>query len=716
MALNLDAIGRRIGPLTREYTWRDVVLYALGVGAGFEELDYVYENRLKVLPSFSIASVFEFLAQVAAAAEVDLTGILHGEQDIVFHRPIPAEGRLVTEGAITHIWDKGPGKGALVVAQADTFAGGGAKLFTNVFTLFCKKDGGFGGEPGTAEAVEIPGREPDYTVEDQPATDQPLLYRLSGDIFTLHVDPEFAKAAGFDMPIMHGLCTHGYACRHVIASLMPGRPELMRRFKVRFAKPLYPGQPIATKIWQTGEQEAVFQTVNAATGEVVLDQGLVTWASAEEAAARAARGDIDFAGRVALVTGAGAGLGRAYALQLARRGAKVVVNDLGVARDGQGGGSRAADQVVAEIRAAGGEAVADCHNVAEPAGGEAMVAAAMENFGRLDVVINNAGILRDKTLLKMAPEDWRAVQDVHLTGAYNVTRPAFLQMKEQGYGRIIFTTSAAGLYGNFGQTNYGAAKLGLVGFLHTLKLEGESAGVLVNAVAPLAGTRLTEDVLPPELYDKLKPEFVTPLVLYLASEQCPVTGHVYNAGLGVMNRAAVVTGPGAVLGDGENPPTPEEVAAAWSRVTSLDGAELFDNANAALSPILAALEGGGAPAPAPAAAGPSPANAGGPGAAAVFAQMPRAFQADRAGGVKVVFQFELTGEGGGNWYADIADGVCQVSEGAHPSPTTTIKMAAPDFLEMIAGRLNPMTAYTSGKLKIGGDLMKSQLITKLFKF
>jgi len=339
MALNLDSIGKKIGPVRKEYTWKDVVLYALGVGAGFDELEYCYEHHLKVIPSFSIASVFGFLAEVGMSSNADLSGILHGEQDIIFHNPIPAEGTLTTEGAITHMYDKGKDKGALVVAEADTYHSNGQKLFTNIFTLFCRKDGGFGGTPGPDETVEFPGRQPDFEESARPSPDQPLLYRLSGDIFQLHVDPDFARASGFEKPIMHGLCTHGYACRAVIKHLFPGDPECMTRFRVRFSRTIYPGVPITTQIWKVQEGKALFRSINAENGEIVIDRGIVEWLSKEEMEKRASLGGIRFDGQVAIVTGAGAGLGRVYALELAKRGAKVVVNDLGGARDGSGEGS-----------------------------------------------------------------------------------------------------------------------------------------------------------------------------------------------------------------------------------------------------------------------------------------------------------------------------------------------------------------------------------------
>ena len=418
--------------------------------------------------------------------------------------------------------------------------------------------------------------------------------------------------------------------------------------------------------------------------------------------------EIRFDDRVAVVTGAGAGLGRAYALELAARGAKVVVNDLGGARDGSGAGSAGpADRVVEEIRAAGGEAVANYDSVSTPEGGEALIRQAVEAFGRVDIVINNAGILRDKSLLNMTSEEWAEVLAVHLNGAYYVTRPAFRQMREQKYGRIILTTSAAGLFGNFGQANYSAAKLALLGMMNTLKLEGEKYHIQVNTVAPVAATRLTEDILPPELFERLKPEFVAPLVLYLSSEQCGETGRVFNAGLGYFNQAAVVTGPGVLIGGGRSVPTPEDIEKNWKAIHSLEGAKEFYNTTLAFGDMLL---GGDSQPEAPAAA-PQ-----GPTVQAIFDGLPQAFQAEKATGVDVVFQFRISGPDGGEWFASIKDAACAVSRGKHEKPTTTIKMQDGDFLNLMSGNLPAMQAFTTGKLKIEGDLMKSQLIEKLFKF
>jgi NAD(P)-dependent dehydrogenase (short-subunit alcohol dehydrogenase family) len=276
--------------------------------------------------------------------------------------------------------------------------------------------------------------------------------------------------------------------------------------------------------------------------------------------------DIELAGRVAIVTGAAGGLGRSHALALAERGARVVVNDLG------GGDGPSAGAVVEEIAAAGGEAIANEASVADVAGAEGMVAQALEAFGRVDVVVNNAGILRDRSFAKMTEQEVRDVLEVHLMGAFHLTMSAWPHLKEQGYGRIVNTTSPAGLFGNFGQANYAAAKMGLVGFTRTLAIEGRKAGIHVNVVAPLAASRMTETILPPEALAKLDPGQVSPLVVYLASEACEHTGGIFTAGGGYVGRVAVVQASGVVL----DQVTPEGLADRWSEVVDVTEGHEFD--------------------------------------------------------------------------------------------------------------------------------------------
>jgi NAD(P)-dependent dehydrogenase (short-subunit alcohol dehydrogenase family) len=252
---------------------------------------------------------------------------------------------------------------------------------------------------------------------------------------------------------------------------------------------------------------------------------------------------IDFQDRVAVITGAGGGLGRAYATLLASRGAAVVVNDIGGTVHGEGSDTESAAAVVAEIEKDGGTAVGEYSSVAEPSGGEAIVQKALDTFGRVDILINNAGILRDRTLANMEWDELHAVLDVHLRGAFYVTKPAFIQMKEQQYGRIIMTSSASGLFGNFGQSNYGAAKAGLFGFMNVLKLEGAKHGITVNAIAPIARTRMTEELLG-EMADHADPQSVAPAVAYLVSEECELSGEVWSIGAGSVSRILTGLTPG----------------------------------------------------------------------------------------------------------------------------------------------------------------------------
>tara|TARA_R110002110_G_scaffold415745_1_gene654739 strand:+ start:49805 stop:50725 length:921 start_codon:yes stop_codon:yes gene_type:complete len=277
---------------------------------------------------------------------------------------------------------------------------------------------------------------------------------------------------------------------------------------------------------------------------------------------------IRYDGKVAIVTGAGQGLGRCHAIALAQRGAKVVVNDLGGSKDGTGASSEAARAVVAEIEAAGGEAIANGANVANYAEVEAMAQQAMDQWGRVDILINNAGILRDKSFTKGSLEDFQLVLDVHLMGTVNCTKAVWEIMREQAYGRIVVTTSSSGLYGNFGQSNYGAAKMGVIGLMNTLVQEGAKYNIRVNALAPTAGTRMTEGLLPEQAFELLTPETVTPAVLYLASEDSP-NRTILAAGAGAFAVSRIVETESVWLPLDEQ--TPEGIAAHWEQISKRDG-------------------------------------------------------------------------------------------------------------------------------------------------
>jgi NAD(P)-dependent dehydrogenase (short-subunit alcohol dehydrogenase family) len=295
---------------------------------------------------------------------------------------------------------------------------------------------------------------------------------------------------------------------------------------------------------------------------------------------------VRFEDKVVIVTGAGGGLGRAHALLFARHGARVIVNDLGGSAHGEGANASAADRVVAEIREAGGEAVANHDSVTD---GDKIVQNALDAFGRVDVVVNNAGILRDKSFAKMEDADWDLVYRVHVEGAYKVTRAAWPHLRDQNYGRIIFTSSTSGIYGNFGQANYGMAKLGLYGLTRTLAVEGRKNNILVNAIAPTGGTRMTEGLIPASVFDLLKPELVSPLVVYLGSEQCQDSAGLYEVGGGWIGKVRWERS----LGAGFNPHegfSPEDVAAQWQTISDFsDAVHPADNIEA-LKEMMANLQ------------------------------------------------------------------------------------------------------------------------------
>ena len=282
---------------------------------------------------------------------------------------------------------------------------------------------------------------------------------------------------------------------------------------------------------------------------------------------------ITFNDRVAIVTGAGGGLGRCHALDLAKRGAKVVVNDLGGNVDGSDDGSlSAAEMVVEEIKAAGGEAMANGASVTDPDQVKSMVDEVMDKYGRIDILVNNAGILRDKSFSKVEDQDFRMVLEVHIMGSVNCTKAVWEIMKEQNYGRIIMTSSSSGLYGNFGQTNYGSAKMGVVGLMNTLKLEGAKYNVKCTKLAPIAGTRMTESLMPEEVIEQIKPDYVTPAVTYMVSEDAP-TGVIIAAGAGVFTRVMIHETKGVYLGTGDEM-TAENIEASWDQISDMTDATL----------------------------------------------------------------------------------------------------------------------------------------------
>jgi len=284
---------------------------------------------------------------------------------------------------------------------------------------------------------------------------------------------------------------------------------------------------------------------------------------------------MNFKDKVAIVTGAGNGLGRSYALDLARRGAKVVVNDYGVEAGGVGSSPQYAAQVAEEIRKAGGEAVADFNSVADEASAQSIVRTALDRYGRVDILINNAGFLRDRSILKMTTEEFDSILEVHLYGPFFLTRGVFASMRANAYGRIVMVTSTSGLYGNFGQANYDAAKLGVIGLMNAVKEEGRKYNILVNAVAPVAGSRMGVGLFPQEVLDKLRPEQVAPAVTYLCSEQCALTGHIITACGGYFTRDWIAEGQGFFFNQEEI--TAEMFSEKLNAVTNMDRARHYAN-------------------------------------------------------------------------------------------------------------------------------------------
>lgn len=298
---------------------------------------------------------------------------------------------------------------------------------------------------------------------------------------------------------------------------------------------------------------------------------------------------ISFDGRVAVVTGAGSGLGRSHAKYFAANGAKVVVNDLGGSVAGTGGSSKAADEVVKEITDAGGVAVANYDSVASEEGGANIIKTALDKFGKVDILINNAGNVRDKSFAKMDLKDFTSLMDVHLMGAVYCTKACWPMMLENRYGRIVHTTSAAGLFGTHGHTNYSSAKISLVGFMNALKQEGTSKNVLVNCVAPMALTRMTEEVMSPKLAPKMKPEYVTALMAWLCSEESTLAGEIIEAGMGYYSKVQIVEAPGYIF-KGEEVPAPEQIRDSWDKISDMTGALPYPGADDVIRAVFGKLK------------------------------------------------------------------------------------------------------------------------------
>jgi len=435
-----------------------------------------------------------------------------------------------------------------------------------------------------------------------------------------------------------------------------------------------------------------------------------------------------FDGKVAIVTGAGNGLGKAYALMLGSRGAKVVVNDLGGSTDGTGS-SRVADKVVEEIKAAGGEATANYDSVVE---GEKLVKTAMDAYGRIDIIVNNAGILRDVSFAKMSEKDWDLVNLVHLKGTYAVCKAAWPIMRKQRYGRIVNVTSTSGLYGNFGQANYAAAKMGIVGFSFTLAKEGAKRNIKCNVIAPGAGSRMTMQIMPAEMVKLWKPEFVAPMVTYLCHESVPVSGKVFEAGGGWYAQVQWARSEGInidIKGDAKSF-CPEAIRDRWDELTDFEGDKLeLDpsvQSGGTMTQILEAMQNSGR-APAQSVktrAKPKPKTAGaGLKSAAVFDQMKNSIGPDVVKRMKGTIAFHVThGSGGssGTWIVDLKHGdgsITFLEKGKKPSTkidmTLTIKDR--DLVDMASGDLDGQSAFMAGKLKIKGNMGLAMKLGTLFK-
>eukprot|EP01067_Filipodium_phascolosomae_P004872 Filipodium_phascolosomae@DN2849_c0_g1_i1.p1 len=420
-----------------------------------------------------------------------------------------------------------------------------------------------------------------------------------------------------------------------------------------------------------------------------------------------------FDGRVAVITGAGGGLGRCYALDFAKRGCKVVVNDLGGSHTGEGK-SKAADVVVDEIRKGGGEAVSNYDSVEN---GESIIGTAISNYGRVDILVNNAGILRDVSMAKMTEKDWDLIMLVHLKGSWACTKAAWPYMQKQKYGRIINTASAAGLYGNYGQANYGAAKLGLLGFTNTLAIEGVKYNIQANCIVPLAASRLTATVMPGELMEKLSPTAVAPLVIYLCNEKCKETGQILEVGAGWIAKVRHQRAQGVKF---EMPFTAEQVEKGITTAMDFSNPSYPTNINESLTAAISAesnlsvfgSKGGGAAAVAQSQWKSSK----------LFQLMTALLQhkpdqkAKLISSVGAIFEFIILDKKGGKavdfWVVDLRNGVVKNEKsGEGTPPDATFSISDADIFEVVMGKLNPQIAFVQGKMQIRGSMKAAMKFT-----
>eukprot|EP01090_Pellita_catalonica_P021669 TRINITY_DN8165_c0_g1_i2.p1 TRINITY_DN8165_c0_g1~~TRINITY_DN8165_c0_g1_i2.p1 ORF type:complete len:461 (-),score=119.94 TRINITY_DN8165_c0_g1_i2:37-1380(-) len=428
--------------------------------------------------------------------------------------------------------------------------------------------------------------------------------------------------------------------------------------------------------------------------------------------------ELRFEGQVVIVTGGGGGLGRAYALEFAKRGAKVVVNDLGTSVKGEGVSAKAADVVVEEIVKNGGEAFANYDSVTD---GQKIVDAVMAHYGRIDVLINNAGILRDVSFAKMKDRDWNSVYQVHLKGGYSMSKAVWPVFRKQNYGRIIMTSSAAGLYGNFGQANYSAAKLGLLGFANTLSKEGAKRNIFTNTIAPVAGSRMTATVMPPELIKALCPEFVVPLVVYLCHKDTQENGGVFEIGAGFVAQIRRERTKGDYFRI-DKPLSPTQIKNKWDKITDFTNPDHPSQITESTSAVMGNLGNKGAEADAreqaeqqqktsggktAAPAGGSSVDASGFKAAPVMSALGEKLNKSLVKQVQGVYHFEVTDGPGGKsavWCLDLKNGDGKVSLGKEIPADCTLTLSDDNFEQLFSGKLNAQQAFMQGKLKIGGNM------------